>query len=134
MNHQHPNSAAALAGHNARIAALKSIRRDFPTEADCQAIKSLLRKKHGLVAIAAAIQAPDWEAVRDAAAEMGLLMKSACGEWVTPKNPAAVAEPRHPPKRRACMACGRRFLSEGPHHRLCGSCRHESQRLSPYAL
>ncbi len=133
MNHQHPNSISSLADHNARIAALKSIRRDFPTEADCEAIKRLLRKKHGLLAIADAIQAPGWEAVRDVAAEMGLLMKTAAGEWCAPRNPAAVAEPRHPPKRRACLCCGRQFLSEGPHHRLCGGCRNESQRLSPYA-
>jgi hypothetical protein len=26
-------------------------------------------------------------------------------------------------KRRACLRCNRRFLSEGPHHRLCGACR-----------
>lgn len=24
---------------------------------------------------------------------------------------------------RACLCCGHRFISEGPHNRLCGSCR-----------
>jgi hypothetical protein len=26
-------------------------------------------------------------------------------------------------KRRPCLRCDREFLSEGPHHRLCQSCR-----------
>jgi hypothetical protein len=26
-------------------------------------------------------------------------------------------------KRRLCLRCDREFLSEGPHHRLCQSCR-----------
>ncbi|WP_234086784.1 hypothetical protein [Azonexus sp. R2A61] len=34
-------------------------------------------------------------------------------------------------KKRHCMCCGREFASDGPHHRLCGSCRHRN--LSPYA-
>lgn len=35
-------------------------------------------------------------------------------------------------KIRPCMCCGGAFRSEGPHHRLCGNCRHNS--VSPYAL
>jgi hypothetical protein len=26
-------------------------------------------------------------------------------------------------KRRSCLRCDREFLSEGPHHRLCQTCR-----------
>ena len=31
---------------------------------------------------------------------------------------------------RACMCCGKTFLSEGAHNRLCGGCRNRS--ASPY--
>ena len=30
-------------------------------------------------------------------------------------------------KRRPCLCCGVTFDSEGPHHRMCGSCRTQSQ-------
>lgn len=33
--------------------------------------------------------------------------------------------------KRKCLCCGRTFPSEGPHNRLCGSCRRQS--VSPYA-
>lgn len=43
------------------------------------------------------------------------------------------AETTAPPQRRrkgtterACMCCGKTFLSEGAHNRLCGACRHRS--------
>lgn len=32
---------------------------------------------------------------------------------------------------RACMCCGKKFASEGPHNRLCTTCRNKS--FSPYA-
>lgn len=32
---------------------------------------------------------------------------------------------------RACMCCGCEFASDGPHHRLCGTCRQRNH--SPYA-
>lgn len=35
------------------------------------------------------------------------------------------------PKKRPCMCCGREFASDGPHNRLCGTCRHRNH--SPYA-
>jgi hypothetical protein len=34
-------------------------------------------------------------------------------------------------KRRSCITCGTPFLSHGPHHRMCDSCRH--LELSPFA-
>lgn len=34
-------------------------------------------------------------------------------------------------KPRLCMCCRKAFNSEGPHHRLCGTCR--TKNLSPYA-
>lgn len=48
----------------------------------------------------------------------------------------AADEGATPPRRRkgsterACMCCGKPFLSEGAHNRLCGSCRNRSS--SPY--
>ncbi len=33
---------------------------------------------------------------------------------------------------RPCLCCGRQFNSDGPHNRLCGSCRLKS--VSPYEL
>ncbi|MER2539325.1 MAG: hypothetical protein ABTQ26_08800 [Azonexus sp.] len=34
-------------------------------------------------------------------------------------------------KERPCMCCGKKFASEGPHNRLCTTCRNKS--FSPYA-
>lgn len=34
-------------------------------------------------------------------------------------------------QQRPCMCCGKRFTSDGPHNRLCGSCR--TRQFSPYA-
>ena len=34
-------------------------------------------------------------------------------------------------KKRSCMCCHREFSSDGPHHRLCTTCRQKS--YSPYA-
>ncbi len=44
-------------------------------------------------------------------------------------------EAPHPHRRkgttqRACMCCGKTFLSEGAHNRLCGACRNRS--AGPY--
>lgn len=38
----------------------------------------------------------------------------------------------HPitPKERACMKCGARFMSEGPHNRLCGVCRNSARQAN----
>lgn len=43
----------------------------------------------------------------------------------------AGAPPRRPRISRPCLCCGRSFDSEGPHNRLCPSCRKLSP--SPYA-
>ena len=37
-------------------------------------------------------------------------------------------------QRRACMCCGKSFLSEGPHNRLCGPCRQKGDDGSPYSV
>ena len=29
-------------------------------------------------------------------------------------------------RERACLTCGTKFMSEGPHNRMCGPCRHLS--------
>jgi hypothetical protein len=43
------------------------------------------------------------------------------------KNPYA-AKPlaRRPKTERECMTCRHRFMSEGPHHRMCDACRRAS--------
>lgn len=33
-------------------------------------------------------------------------------------------------RERSCMCCGNKFMSEGPHNRLCGRCR--LKETSPY--
>lgn len=65
------------------------------------------------------------------------LSVSAVHKWLAPKPSAAVAPaPTVKPHRRkgsserACMCCGKSFLSEGPHNRLCGACGRRSS--SPY--
>lgn len=49
-------------------------------------------------------------------------------------SPAAPSAPtlRKPRRQRLCMCCGKTFLSEGAHNRLCTTCRALS--VSPYAL
>lgn len=37
-------------------------------------------------------------------------------------------------KLRPCMSCGTRFLSEGPHHRLCNGCRHVTATAEDVAV
>lgn len=42
-------------------------------------------------------------------------------------QPTPLRQARPSPKERACMTCTKPFLSEGPHNRMCGSCRQLSQ-------
>ena len=53
---------------------------------------------------------------------------------LTGHTPSAVHKTLGPSKKqcteRACMCCGKTFLSEGAHNRLCGGCRNRS--ASPY--
>ena len=37
-------------------------------------------------------------------------------------------------QRRACLCCGKSFLSEGPHNRLCNACRQKGDDGSPYSV
>jgi len=37
-------------------------------------------------------------------------------------------------QRRACMCCGKSFMSEGPHNRLCNACRQMGDDGSPYTV
>jgi hypothetical protein len=112
---------------NAKVAQLKgNARSDWPSERDRTRVAELIEDGKQFVEIANAVGAPGWTAVRDLAAEMGLLAKSADGTWVAPANKAAVAQPRHQPKKRPCMSCGKEFLSEGSHNRLCDGCRTRS--------
>ena len=32
-------------------------------------------------------------------------------------------------KERSCMTCRQPFMSEGPHNRMCGTCRQRSQEI-----
>lgn len=36
-------------------------------------------------------------------------------------------------RERPCLTCRRQFLSEGPHHRMCGTCRRGSA-MDPYQI
>ncbi len=113
-----------IVAFNVKVAALQeNSRDDWPTATDRDLVAKMIDEGLGFVEIATAIRAPSWTAVRDLAAELGLLAKTADGSWTTPNNPAAVTMPRHPPKRRKCITCGTDFLSEGPHHRMCTPCR-----------
>ncbi|MDJ0631081.1 MAG: hypothetical protein QNJ44_22680 [Rhodobacter sp.] len=42
------------------------------------------------------------------------------------------AERARRPKNRACLTCGETFLSEGPHNRMCKSCRAKGDDLVPH--
>ena len=40
-----------------------------------------------------------------------------------PATPALGGASRRPARRRACLACGQGFASDGPHERICGPCK-----------
>lgn len=44
---------------------------------------------------------------------------------------SAQADPNNPKRVRPCMCCGNNFNSDGPHNRLCLTCRRKD--TSPYA-
>ena len=64
--------------------------------------------------------ADDLAGGRLAAAELAALARAACSG--RPVSPPAAA-PR--PARRACLACGAPFVSQGAHNRLCDACRED---------
>ncbi|MFV3077494.1 hypothetical protein [Niveispirillum fermenti] len=45
----------------------------------------------------------------------------------TPAPPLAARSPKPAPTERRCMTCQKPFQSDGPHNRMCGTCRHLSQ-------
>lgn len=89
-----------------------------------------------LVAIAAhSVRASLWAGmtlveISDAggdAEQVRALLRKGHARFDPPLPAEAVARSmrRHQPRERDCMSCGRPFLSEGPHNRMCGKCRDE---------
>ncbi|MCG3177457.1 MAG: hypothetical protein MOGMAGMI_02431 [Candidatus Omnitrophica bacterium] len=59
------------------------------------------------------------------------LSTSAVHKRLSPEAPQEIKPHRRKgTTERACMCCGKPFLSEGPHNRLCGACRNRS--AGPY--
>lgn len=45
--------------------------------------------------------------------------------WANQGDYHGAEQPPPQPVERPCISCGRKMLSEGPHHRMCGLCRHD---------
>ncbi len=83
----------------------------------------LVQRGYKYEAVARKLDYKTWQEVRMIAMEAGVLAKDAGGRWISPNNDLAVTMPGLKPEKRKCLRCSKEFLSEGPHHRLCGRCR-----------
>ena len=104
----------------------------FPDNRDRATIRRMIAAHQGFSEIAAKLKVRSWTQIRDEAALMGLLAKSIDGGWTLPHKDTAVGLAKAPPKERACMTCGKKFISDGAHHRLCRYCR--TRQHSPFEI
>lgn len=54
---------------------------------------------------------------------MGQPAKKAARPPAATKDSRGFTDPRYAPSQRKCMTCGRSFISEGIHNRMCRGCK-----------
>lgn len=59
-----------------------------------------------------------WDVLLD-----GKVLRNYTDEHVAIAGCLAIERKMKPRTQRACLCCGRKFASEGAHHRLCAPCR-----------